>query len=259
MRIKSISTKNYRTLQDLTINFSNGYCTISGRNNAGKSCLIRLLSKLFEEESSLPWAINQGGFEYKLEKTQWLKDKFPINITYTLELTKPEDPALISFIEKIATITIPNEIVALVISYSITESDTVDVTMSVDQNKIDEQATKEIDKKLKDSNIMFLYNSTTSHEALYYGHSRTRLFYDFMMSADEKRALSNAQKTIQQKMRRLAKDHTRRLSNILGRLAEKYDVEASTPEGLAMGRMPISINLKDQNVDVPLSVRPGSS
>jgi putative ATP-dependent endonuclease of OLD family len=177
----------------------------------------------------------------------------PINIVYTLELTKNEDPSLISFIEKIATISISTDIVLLLISYSIHDTDKHTVTVSVGGNDVADQAAKEIDKKIKDSNLLFLYNSTTSNEDLYFGLNRTRMFYDFMMSADEKKALGSAQKTIEQKMRRLAKEHTRHLGDIIGRLADKYDVEASTPEGFAVRRMPIGINLKDKNVDVPLN------
>jgi putative ATP-dependent endonuclease of the OLD family len=117
MRINSISTKNYRTLQNLTIPFSRGYCTISGRNNSGKSSLIRLLSKLFKpDSSSFPWELLESGFDYKQEKTQWVQDPLPITISYTLELTKTDDPALISFIEKMAEMTLPSETVRLVIN-----------------------------------------------------------------------------------------------------------------------------------------------
>jgi putative ATP-dependent endonuclease of the OLD family len=74
-----------------------------------------------------------------------------------------------------------------------------------------------------------------------------------MMSAGEKKAVASAQKTVDQQMRRLAKDHMRRLGNLIGRLDDKFDVEASMPEGFAMRRMPIGINLKDRNVDAPLN------
>ena len=73
-----------------------------------------------------------------------------------------------------------------------------------------------------------------------------------MMSEDEKKALTSAQNELQKAMRRLANGHTRSLGDILGRLSEKYDVEASPPEGYALGDMPLGINLKDKSVDIPL-------
>jgi putative ATP-dependent endonuclease of the OLD family len=121
MRLISISTQNYRTLEDLTLRFSPAYGTISGRNNAGKSCVIRLLSALFGSSSrNIPWVARPRGFDYDEDRTQWLKTSSAIRVIYTLSLTKEDDPALVSFIEKIAsqTITIPE--VRLSLDYTIT-------------------------------------------------------------------------------------------------------------------------------------------
>lgn len=40
---------------------------------------------------------------------------------------------------------------------------------------------------------------------------------------------------------------------MLGRLSEKYEVELSPPESFTARRMPMGINLKDRNVEVPLN------
>jgi predicted ATPase len=53
-------------------------------------------------------------------------------------------------------------------------------------------------------------------------------------------------------LRKLAKEHTQELSKVLGRLTEKYNVEVSPPESYAVRRMPLGINLRDRNVEVPL-------
>lgn len=103
MWLTSIKTNNYRTLEHLTLDFAKNYCTISGRNNAGKSCVIRLLSGLFRTGAVLPWSIVESGFDYKEDKTQWVRQSSLIELAYTLNITKDDDPALISFIEKIAS------------------------------------------------------------------------------------------------------------------------------------------------------------
>ena len=73
MRLTSITAKNYRTLEDIKLIFANHYCTISGKNNAGKSCVIRLLSALFRGEPAYPWITDGFRFDYKEDKTQWIK------------------------------------------------------------------------------------------------------------------------------------------------------------------------------------------
>jgi predicted ATP-dependent endonuclease of OLD family len=253
MRLVSITTKNYRTLDDLGLPFSNSYCTISGRNNAGKSCVIRLLSALFRVRTRYPWELDESGLDYKEDKTQWIKDAEPILVSFSLEITRSEDPALISFIEKIATKKIEKQQVTLCVAYSVSDSNDVIVSISVDGEKVDDKAAKEIDKRIKDSSLLFLYNSTTRHDEFFFGRGRRRMFYEFVMSKDERKALDEAGKHIERRLRKLAKDHTDELSKILGRLTEKYDVEVSPLEGIAAREMPLGINLRDKNVEVPLS------
>ena len=79
------------------------------------------------------------------------------------------------------------------------------------------------------------------------------MFYDFVMSVDEKKTIDMASKQIETKLRRLAKQRMEGLSLMLGRLADKYDVELSPPEGFSTRRMPLGINLRDRNVKVPIN------
>lgn len=190
---------------------------------------------------------------YKEDKTQWTKHPVAIQIDYSLTITKEEDPALLSFIEKIASKTIDKPGVSLCVSYLVTESDGFTINVMIEGDKADDKAAKEIHKRIKDSNLLFLYNSTTPHEEFYFGRGRRRMFYEFVMSEDEKKALEEAGKHVERRLRRLAKEHTQGLSSILGRLTEKYDVEVSPPERYTAREMPLGINLKDRNVEVPLN------
>jgi predicted ATP-dependent endonuclease of OLD family len=251
MKLLAIKTKNYRTLADIHLVFSRSYCTISGKNNAGKSSVIRLLSALFRKGSRFPWISEDFAFDYKEDKTQWIKQGEPVEVTYELELAKEDDPALISFIEKIATTGTASTTVGLELRYVITDND-VKVTVSFGGVQVDDKAAKEIDKKIKDSNLLFLYNSTIRHEEIYLGRGRHRMFYEFVMSEDERKELDEAGKTMDRRLRSLAKQHKEGLRNILGRLSERLDVEFSQPEKFATRHMPIGINLRDKHVEVPL-------
>jgi putative ATP-dependent endonuclease of the OLD family len=252
MRLAAITTKNYRTLEDITLQFSADYCTVSGRNNAGKSCVIRLLSGLFRPRRSLPWSLSEGAFDYDEDKTQWVKDSVPIEVTYLLTITRDEDPALVSFIERIADKKIDRPDVSVSLKYDVDKDDDLTISVTVDGEPIDAKAAKEIDKRIKDSQILFLYNSTVHQEEFYFTRGRPRMFYDFIMSAGEKKDLDEAGKAMEKQLRKLAKEHMQGLSEVLGRLADKYDVELSPPESFTARRMPLVINLRDQNVLVPL-------
>lgn len=95
MKLLSLKAKSYRTLQDICLTFSKSYCTISGKNNAGKSSVIRLLSILFRKGDVPPWVMPDFTFTFKDDRTQWDKQTEAIEITYQLELTNDDDPALI--------------------------------------------------------------------------------------------------------------------------------------------------------------------
>jgi len=248
-----MTAANYRTLEKLTLDLTNSYCTISGKNNAGKSCVIRLLSRLFRTRGSLPWVGDDRRFDYKEDKTQWVKSNVPIEIEYVLDLSRADDPALISFVEKIASTKIETAVTQLKISYVFSDGEPPVISAAIGGKVADEKAAKEIDKRIKDSDLLFLYNSTTRTEEYIYGPGGRRLFYEFLMSEEERKELDEAEMHVQRRMRRLAKEHKQGLGTILGRLTESVEVELSPPEGFASRHIPVGISLKDRNVEVPLN------
>jgi hypothetical protein len=97
------------------------------------------------------------GFDYDEDRTQWIKTPSPIHVTYTLSLTKEDDPALVSFIEKIASQTITNPEVRLSLDYSINSNDeNVTPSVSIGDIQVDDKAAREIEKRIEDSNLLFL-------------------------------------------------------------------------------------------------------
>jgi hypothetical protein len=91
MRIDHIRARNYRTLTDVSIGFKSNYCTLSGHNNAGKSCLVRLILNLLHDSDNAPWSFDDFTFSYAEDKTQWVADKSPIEVFYTLRLNNADD------------------------------------------------------------------------------------------------------------------------------------------------------------------------
>jgi len=73
------------------------------------------------------------------------------------------------------------------------------------------------------------------------------------MSPEETNAMNEARRHVQRRLKRLARDNTEELNKMLGRLSERYDVEFSPMEGPYGHSLPLSINLKDKHVTVPLS------
>jgi hypothetical protein len=96
------------------------------------------------------------------------------------------------------------------VTYSVTDDDEVSVSVLIDGSKLDEKSGREIDKKIKDSNLLFLYNSTAHQHDIYFG--RHKMLYDFVFSSAEKKTLDAAAKYLETSTRRLARQHTAALA-----------------------------------------------
>ena len=251
MRIRELSVHNYRTLKNIVLRFSSDYCTLSGKNNAGKSSVIRLLGHLMEPNRR-PWHTEEYSLDYREDCTQWSTSKNEITLKWIMVLSLSDDPALIEFIETFAETEITSEEIDITVTMEV-DSNSTQTSVQVGDMILEERPAREIVTKLRQSNCLFLYNSADQDNRFIYASSgRRQSFYDFYLSEDEQKVLSDAAKVVQRKTRQLAKGHRDVLQNLLGKLNEKYDVEFTTPEGYRSREMPLGINLKDRKVKVPI-------
>ena len=253
MKLLQISAKRYKTLEDISIDFSGNYCVLSGRNNSGKSAILGLLQKLFHK-SDIPmgWDDGDAGYSYPEDKTQWLKDDAPIEVSYSLSLSRADDPALISFIERISKSTIAGAAVTLSITNSVAKNDVVTTAVWIDGKKLDDQGSKDVVTRLTSSNLLFLHNSTLMHEDMYMHRGRLRSFSHVLLSDEDQRELASARKFLTRKMKTLARRHRTALTDMLARLSDKYEVEFSSMESHSR-MVPFVVNLKDKKVQGPLT------
>ena len=73
MKIKELELINFRSFEHCTVHFDECYSAISGKNNAGKSNIIRALKILFGYDEFYDPFLGQGetvGFEFDYPK--WL-------------------------------------------------------------------------------------------------------------------------------------------------------------------------------------------
>ena len=71
MKLTSISVKNFRTLEDVTISFDGFYTAISGQNNAGKTTLLKAIRHTFRDNSrEVYFYRNRDEVSYREDRTQ---------------------------------------------------------------------------------------------------------------------------------------------------------------------------------------------
>lgn len=253
MRLRSICSKNYRTLESFNLVFDNDFCTISGKNNAGKSNVIKLMNCLLQKPFYRPWFIDNFKLEYQGDYTQWRRTKEPIEISCIIILTNADDPALISFINRFMDSKSEAESMELQIKIIVNNENIRTNQVNVGSAELKGPQAREIIQKVQNSNVLMVHNSASRHEDYWIGRGRSRAVYEIPFSSEEQRRMAEADKTVQKKLKQVAKGHRDELNKIMGKLSDKYDIEFTTLEGYSTKQIPLSINLKDKHVEVPLT------
>ena len=101
MKIAGIHVKNYRSIEDLSLNFPSYYSAICGKNDAGKSNLIRVLRSVFRAPDRFFFPTEQG-VSLTEDFTKWKeKDTNPraIEFCFTLVVNRNDDEGLYLFLQ----------------------------------------------------------------------------------------------------------------------------------------------------------------
>jgi len=253
MRLHRIHAVNYRTLRDTTITFSSNYCAISGHNNAGKSCVVKLIQFLLLNKDSAPWRASENDIEYDTDKTQWVVEKEPIVVEYHISINRPDDSAILSLIERLLVTEFSDIDLNIDVKIEIAPSNEKTITIRVADIIVDDVARREIIKTLASANNLLSHNSTGNEIDYFMSRGRLTIMYDFYLSEKDRKSLARAEAVLQKETNKLARDHKNLLGSMLGRLKDKYDVEFSVPDtSTSTSRMPLTIALNDKSVQVPL-------
>lgn len=252
MKLDIVRVKNYRTLENVEVKFHGYYTAISGQNNAGKTSLIRAIRNTFKDNSREDYFYRKReGVTYRDDKTQWAKGDENIEFDYEMTVTSSDDPGLFLFIEKFNEEKLVGESVTLRVKVSYKSNDETDCVAWVDAKELSNYNSKEILQKLKSSSLAFMHDSAGNYVPIY-GPSGRHL-HEMMFTADELKQISEEVEKVQKKIKKISKAHKTELSELLGHLEEKYDVDFAIPEGMFTGSIPFAVNLRDKNVDIPLN------
>lgn len=168
MQITNVTAKNYRTLHDFEINFANGYCAISGRNNCGKSTVLKVIEYFLKgKDQNSYFYRDDNSIKFDRDKTLW-SDPDSIDISITIKLSLESDSEIFSFIGKFSEdVGDKSQIDLKVRAVSVPDME-ISHSSYVDGVPQDAKATIEIIKKLKSSKSLILHNSTLNRSNFFY-------------------------------------------------------------------------------------------
>lgn len=250
MKLREVCAKGFRTLEDFSINFGDDYCTLSGRNNAGKTAVVTIIRHFLDDEDR-SFFHAENALSFARDHTQW-SDSDQMEISVRLELHRHDDAEVFFVVEKFASLPIEGDTARVRLTESFLASGKNKLTCRVNGNDLDVQNSSEIFKKLKSAANLVVHNSTAPHGKIYFLSGEMTEVLESHFSPEDRKKISDAEKNLSNKVKNAARQHREELSKLLGRLGENYEVELTSLNRGSSSRFPLNVKLNDKSVDMNL-------
>ena len=245
MKLCHLTSKNFRSLEQLNVKFSETFTAISGKNDAGKSNLFDAIKILIGSNKYEFYAPVNIDFDSDFPK--WVEatdtSRIEIEAVFTLE---SDDAAMRNFIQRQISLS-SNEIDQFTLKISEgreSKSRTVSIT-ALDKN-VDGEPAVEVWRRLRSGSSLVFHNSTMDAMRLNWGaHGQ---FSDISQNVGKVMAEIRQQAT--KKMKKVMASSEAEIQALFGRLSEKWKVSLELPE--LESEVPFHLALGDSSVSVRL-------
>ncbi len=250
MKIKELQLKNYRSFEDCKIEFEDYYTAICGKNNSGKSNILRAVLNTLER--SRHYDRFNFNSDFPVWKTKDKNDK--TEICLKLQLDSVADSGLLKFIEfflsdkkKEEEIELNDKLleIKIVLEQKGTTSEII-----IDGEIIDNKyKVGELLRRIHFSPVISFHNSTQ--------HSRSfrRSGHGYLESlpSKSKESIQTKLKQVNKELSKALEKHKSELQTLIGRLQDKYEVGLSySGMDMEFDRIPYEISLGEKNFELPL-------
>ncbi|MHA8076755.1 ATP-dependent nuclease [Aquirufa sp. TARAVU-A1A] len=255
MKIKDIHLKNFRSFEDCNIEFEDFYTAICGKNNSGKSNIIRAILNVFERQMGPRNRINYHQ-DFPIWKAKSTKEN--IEITVQVQLDKTGDIGLIKFLnvflqeskEEFQELEIEDTllIIKLIVTPNPKENQ---INISVDDKTVtDIYKVGEILRRINFAQVIVFHNSTQPMNPFRRSQQHGQLD---SLNVKTKELIEGKVNQINKELSKAIKKHKSELQELIGRLTEKYEVSLSI-SGFDMDyeNIPYEISLGESNFELPL-------
>jgi energy-coupling factor transporter ATP-binding protein EcfA2 len=248
MRITRLATTNYRTLEEVDLSFPSFYSAICGRNDCGKTNVVRAIRCLMKEDEPFHYS-DQPEFSLKDDYTKWLdadpKARF-IRVEIDLRISAESDTGLFEFIRDYLALEKVSGDLDLKLSVA-HGSDGATVEVAAAGQRFDGLKAQEVLKRLQTSRTFLFHSSTDPHPR--YRRGFRGVLGD--ISEEYTGKLDDSKKSVDRVLRRIAREQQEQIEELLGRLADRYKVGLTIPS-FDIRYFPYDITLGDRKVEVEL-------
>jgi putative ATP-dependent endonuclease of OLD family len=252
VKITSLRVKNYRTLQELDLTFPSFYTAICGRNDSGKTNIVRVLRAIMKEEN--PFYPRSGvDVSLKDDFTKWVKldpKSRTVSFSVGFEVGKQADAGLYEFLIKQLPLTTSVDLLSVVLNLEYKGTSSVPtVTVDVMGTAYSGLGAQEVLNKFQSSSAVLFYNSTELDPRFRFGRGFGGFFRE--LASEYSKDMDEIKATVDRKLRQITKGRQKQLTELLSRIETKYRVALSLSP-FDIGYLAYSITLGYGDVDVAL-------
>jgi putative ATP-dependent endonuclease of OLD family len=257
VRISELRIQNYRTIANLSLKFPQYYTAICGKNDAGKSNLIRILRSAFQKTDRLFFLVEEPDLSVKDDFTKWLEKERPpadrfIHVDFVIQISQADDEGLHLFLS--TYLSLSDELKSspmLEITLSLrrmAEEQSEQIGLSIDGTAYEVLKAQEVYKRLQSTDAVLFHDSTEFFHPYRFRQSAD-LFRE--MSSTDEQKLKDAQANVGKVLTKVAKKHQEDLTAMLGRLKDKYKLGFSITN-TTQAEVPYTVTLGTDDGDVVL-------
>ena len=255
MIIKEIELSNFRSFRECKIELNMFYTAISGKNNAGTSTILKALRILFHyNEGFDPFFDYDGPVDLKRDFPRWLSceiqdSKKKITIRALLQIFCDGDENLFKLVQNY----FPSEcqdqesiLLDIAMSYELRQR--ITYTIRLNGNTInDDFKTQDIFERICNPRNFYFHNSTQQIPRYFMGRNS----FLFTESTQDIESLAKARERFSKALKNVAKKNRDEISQLIGRLKGKYNVEVNIPAP-SIDDLPFALSLGDKACSTPI-------
>lgn len=255
VRLVSLTTRDYRTLESLDLPFPSVYAAVCGANDSGKTNVVRAIRALVGGDVFDPYSMTDDWeLSFKDDYPKWKTvepSEREILIKVTIELDEARDIGFYEFVTTQLALANPDN--PLVLSISATfRADRAgpSVTVETGGETFTGMSAQQVLRKLQSSRCVLVHNSTETERGYLYsggrvaGHIRE-------ITGQHEALVEDMKKKVNRGLAKISRSQQEELESLLGRLKTKYKVGLSMP-AFDFGYLPYSITLGDKKMEIPL-------
>jgi putative ATP-dependent endonuclease of OLD family len=252
MKIEHLHIRFFRTLVDLELHFKPYYTAICGRNDCGKTNIVRAMRNLMREDE--PFTIREEQkFSLKTDFPKWLSfdtSSSRISIEVDLVINSERDAGLYEFINTYLSLkqVVPNLRLTITSEFGAKESEHRQFVTVEDERFTDIRA-QEVIKKVQSARVILFHNSAYEDRQILFRPQLGGYFRE--LSGKASKRLESMKATVDRDLKKIAKGQQREIEELLGRLESKYRVGVSIPS-MGFEYVPFNMTLGDAKMDVSL-------